>query len=273
MNRISQVETSAGQIKCDRVISSIPASVLAEVVTPALPRQFIAGGDAANVGVVNVAIPSCLYRHEAARLLKVEGFGFLIPRSVEDNKAGILGIVFDSDSLPTQDLQGVAATGCATAPTKLTVMMGGAHWQERKAPEELPSIVEMEENAKQAIVRMLEVPREYLDAEETVVEATLQRDCISWYTVGHPVRMARLHQSMVGTLPGAAQGGLRDAAAVQWKGKLTLVGASYTGVSVNDCVTRARDTVLQVVEEEKQQGTSEKKTTGLELLALQCGLL
>ena len=244
-----------------------------------MPRQFIAGGEAANVGVVNVAIPSWLYRRDAAvRLLKVEGFGFLIPRSVEDNKAGILGIVFDSDSLPTQDLQGVAVEGSATAPTKLTVMMGGAHWQDRKAPDELPSIAEMEENAKQAITRMLEVPREYLDAEETVVEATLQKDCIPWYTVGHPVRMARLHQAIVGTLPGAAQGGIRDAAAVQWKGKLTLVGASYTGVSVNDCVTRARDTVLQVVEEEKQHdhasgGKIDKKTTGLELVALQCGLL
>lgn len=50
-----------------------------------------------------------------------------------------------------------------------------------------------------------------------------------------------------------------------WKGKLALVGASYTGVALNDCVLGARRTARRIISEERNG--AEAKTTGLERFA------
>ncbi|KDN45274.1 Protoporphyrinogen oxidase [Tilletiaria anomala UBC 951] len=255
------VKTSSGTIVCDRVVSSLPAATLNALLSPALPEQYLTGGASANVGVVNIAIPSWLLG-DRKRLLKVEGFGFLVPRSVNENKDGILGVVFDSDSLPAQDVPLGGSTSART-PTKLTVMMGGAHWQDLPR-DQLPSQKALIEGAKAAVVRYLDVPHEMLDDPSTLIVARMQSDCIPWYTVGHPVRMAKLHRAILDGYHGQE---------APWKGRLALVGASYTGVSVNDCVARATETAQKIVEEETRGAGSERKTTGLEILALPCGLL
>ena len=62
--------------------------------------------------------------------------------------------------------------------------------------------------------------------EEPVAwHVTLQRDCIPQYTVGHHMRM----QKALWELSGDA-----------WRG-LSVAGAAFNGVGVNDCVKGARD--------------------------------
>ena len=258
-----EITTSSGKITCSRVISALPATVLNDRLSPQLPSNYLTGGAMATVGVVNLAIPSWLYAPRP-RLLSIEGFGFLVPRSVQPNKDGILGIVFDSDSITEQDYapNGTAETG----PTKFTVMMGGAHWQDL-SKDQLPGEEKMIAAAKKAVSKCLGVEMKLLDDPGTMVRAKMQYDCIPWYTVGHPVRMARLHRAILD----GNQSGEAGSQEQSWKGKLALVGASYTGVSVNDCVARAGETMQKIVDEELNG--EEKNVTGLEILALQCGML
>ena len=74
----------------------------------------------------------------------------------------------------------------------------------------------------------------HLDVEEEPLfaQATLQKDCIPQYTVGHEQRMIQLDQV------------LRK----RWDGRLLVAGNSYAGVGVNDCVRGALDVVLGLTE-------------------------
>ncbi|KAN0061709.1 hypothetical protein ACQY0O_005701 [Thecaphora frezii] len=252
------VQTADGDhIEADRIISSLPSSQLARV----LPVDELSGLDynpSANVGVVNLVIsPAAQGEASSSKpLLPVEGFGYLIPRTTPNNEDGILGVVFDSDSLPTQDLRDPLgppdAAELAQRPVKLTVMMGGAHWSHLDAAS-LPSEAEMRERAVRAVSKHLSIPASLLqDPARTKILPTMQRDCIPQYLVGHPVRMAALHRML------ANHSTLAD--------KLSLVGASYTGVSLNDCVAYAAETMDRIIDAELCGGSDRagKVVTGLE---------
>ncbi|PWY98749.1 Protoporphyrinogen oxidase [Testicularia cyperi] len=234
-----RIRTISGQtITVDRIVSSLPSTQLAKMLPEdeALPQ--LAHNPAANVGVVNIVMQPT---GSGKSPLPVEGFGYLIPRSTPANEDGILGVVFDSDSLPTQD-----TADATTKPIKLTVMMGGSHWTNT---DSLPSEAQMKQRAVKAVSQHLGIPREALEDESnTIVIATMQRDCIPWYLVGHPIRMAQLHKALQ-QHPTLA-------------GKLTLTGASYTGVSLNDCVAYASEAVERIVSAETQD--AHKVVTGLE---------
>jgi oxygen-dependent protoporphyrinogen oxidase len=221
----------------------------------ALPH--LAHNASADVGVVNVALPAGLvaqHVRSGARVLPVQGFGYLLP-SGTPNAAGVLGVVFDSDSLPTQDAAAPTAEAAAAAPTKLTVMLGGPHWKGR-AP--LPDAPQLRRLALDALHAHLGLPRALLDDPATLVVARLQRACIPHYAVGHLGRMRELHAAL-------------SSASSPWRGRLALVGASWTGVSLNDCVLGARRTARRIIDEE-QQGEAgaahwHATTTGLERFA------
>ena len=212
-------------IEAHRIISSIPSSQLADILPPSADLPQLMHNPSANVGVVNIVVaPNAVPKGKA--LVPVEGFGYLVPRTTPGNEDGILGVVFDSDAIPDQD-----SAEAAARPVKLTVMMGGSHWSSLST---LPSEEEMKARAIRAVSHHLGIDSALLeDASKVTVQATLQKDCIPWYLVGHPVRMARLHKALES-----------DEAL---KNKLTLVGASYTGVSLNDCVAYATEAVEQIV--------------------------
>lgn len=156
----------------------------------------------------------------------MKGFGYLIPRTVskDRNPHQVLGVVFDSDMLGGQ--------------TRLTVMMGGHYWNDTQIPakEDLP---------RQAL-ETLELHGLIPDNVEPVAShVQLQKDCIPQYAVGHVQRMTELHQQ------------LND----RYNGKLGVVGSSYSGVGINDCVLGSWRQARQLVE----TGTS----TGLEHYILQ----
>ncbi|KAI9754130.1 MAG: hypothetical protein M4579_004852 [Chaenotheca gracillima] len=145
-------------------------------------------------------------------ILPVQGFGYLLPQSVplEQNYERALGVVFDSVGTGAQD----------TVPgTKLTVMLGG-HWWDDWA--ELPSHEECIDMAKSVLARHLGI-HEQPDA----VNATLQKKCIPQYLVGYQKKLDQMETQMSRT----------------YSGRVKLMGSSFGGVALNDCVRSARDLV------------------------------
>lgn len=244
---ISQVQTSSGSFTCSRIISALPSSTLSSILDPtSLPSQalsLLSHNPASNVGVINVAISSSEVPSGQRLLGKIEGFGYLVPRSAPNNNDGILGVVFDSDALPDQDKQDQATTA---APTKFTVMMGGTtYWPSSKSSLDsssqslsLPSENELKDAAIKALSQQLGLSESILKSSNTIIKVQLQRNAIPQYLVGHPIRMKTLHDLL--TKP--------DDGGSSWSNHLTLVGASYIGVSLNDCVAHSEKTIRRLLE-------------------------
>lgn len=182
----------------------------------------------AETHAVSVMVVNLFYKE--TDLPVPEGFGYLIPQSIpfEQNPERGLGVIFDSYSTVGQD---------SVPGTKLTVMLGGHFWDDWPA---LPSEEEGVEMARSLLSRHLG-----LNATPAITQATLQRDCIPQYLVGHRSRMDRAHNE------------LRQ----QFNGRLKVAGSSYGGVGVNDCILSARNLVIDA------EDHSWRNKTGLEEFA------
>ncbi|RPA94850.1 Protoporphyrinogen oxidase [Choiromyces venosus 120613-1] len=182
------------------VISTLFAPSLNSLLPTPLQSPSLASVQAVTVLVVN------LY-YRTPNLLPVQGFGYLIPRSVPDseNPEKALGVIFDSDTTPSPG-------------TKVTVMMGGHYWQGRTSYPDQHEAVKMAITLLQRHLRITETP--------ALTNVTLQKDCIPQYTVGHDERMETAHEDLIG-----------------FNGRLSVAGNSYSGVGLNDCVRSARDVV------------------------------
>jgi len=206
----------------DRIIAGVPSHHLARLL-PDLPH--LAHNPAAHLAVVDVV----LARHDRAASyeLPVHGFGYLVPRSAKPNPHDILGVIFDSDAMPNQ-LEILRSETCSPSSqpfTKLTVMMGGPYWRERAS---LPSEEEAEERALRALHTQLGIPLTVLSRQVRHVRSRVLTDTIPQYLVGHPQRMQELHTIISTQAP--------------WQHRLSLLGYSYGGVGVNDCIATAMDT-------------------------------
>lgn len=192
-----------------QVLSTISSGALARLTD--VPGQFATSLQATPS--VTVMVVNLFFKEEG---LVPNGFGYLIPRSIgfDQNPECALGVVFDSDSTYGQD----------TVPgTKLTVMLGG-HWWDTF--DTYPSAEEGEEMARRVLKRHLNIT-----CSPVAVNASLQKDCIPQYTVGHAKRMqeadAELHRA--------------------FGGRLGVTGNSYNGVGLNDCIKNAANLVTQVI--------------------------
>ncbi|KAI0238754.1 oxygen-dependent protoporphyrinogen oxidase [Massospora cicadina] len=148
---------------------------------------------------VDVAVVSLAF---SKKVLPWPAFGYLVPRSVTDSLA--LGVVFDSCSFPSE----------SPGREVLTVMMGGHRFRKQLGDPAALSSADLLHKARQVIEQHLGISDAPL-----AHQATLQRQCIPQYLVDHPRRMNKLH-------------GLLQA---QFGSKLSVAGASYTGVAINDC--------------------------------------
>ncbi|XP_078064077.1 protoporphyrinogen oxidase-like, partial [Mustelus asterias] len=139
------------------------------------------------------------------------GFGHLIP-SRESGE--ILGIVYDSCSFPQQNRVGPQTT-------RLTVMMGGSWFQKAFGdPDTVPK--------DHLLQRALETVQHHLGITQKPLKTILKvlKDCIPQYTLGHSEHLDTIFGSIEEHhLP------------------LSLIGASYRGVSVNDCIYEAQRAV------------------------------
>uniref|UniRef100_A0A8C5ATJ1 Protoporphyrinogen oxidase n=1 Tax=Gadus morhua TaxID=8049 RepID=A0A8C5ATJ1_GADMO len=187
------------------VVSSALASALPPALAP-LSKQ------AQEISYVTVAVVNLEYQ---GAILPVEGFGHLIPST--ENK-GVLGVVYDSVPFPQHNSpKGVT--------TRLTVMMGGAWFQEVFGSPDTVSEESLLAVATQAV-------RAHLGAgyPPSWSKVALQKNCIPQYYLGHWKRVESMRRYVAEkNLP------------------LSLVGSSYDGVSVNDVINSGRVAVEQLL--------------------------
>ncbi|KAK8152218.1 hypothetical protein BKA80DRAFT_179497, partial [Phyllosticta citrichinensis] len=210
----------------DLVISALPAKTTGEIAlaglgsgtgSASLAKNRQAMKEALNVPTVTVMVVNLFYKQPG--LVPHQGFGYLIPKTVpgEQNPERALGVIFDSDIIPGMD----SARG-----TKLTVMLGG-HWWNGWPESSLPDEEEAVLAAKSLLARHLKI-----EAEPVLTNVALQKDSIPQYNVGH---LKKLH---------SAHGALKEV----YEGRVRVVGNSYYGVGVHDCVVAARQMAENVVE-------------------------
>ncbi|MCJ8745357.1 hypothetical protein PDJAM_G00129460 [Pangasius djambal] len=189
-------------LKADHVISALPASVLASLLPPATRSlsHQLCEINSVSVGVVNL-------EYEGS-VLPVTGFGHLIPSS-EDR--GLLGVVYDSVLFPQHNRRGEPTT-------RVTVMMGGAWFEETLGgPDEVKDQVLLD--------RAVQAVRSHLNITSSPVwsKAAVLKNCIPQYHLGHWKRLEAMRRYISDhALP------------------LTLTGASFDGVSVNDVIFSGR---------------------------------
>lgn len=212
-----RVSSGSNESEFDQVISTIRAKD-----TSALLPTSHSLSEFDKVTYSTVMVINLFYRNPD--ILPIDGFGYLIPKSVpeSENPDRALGVVFDSSSVPGQD----SIPGC-----KVTCIMGGHWWTSKPIPTE--------EEGYRATKNLMKMHLGVTDEPE-LWNAKIQHDCIPQYTVGHIDRMATLHGKLAAEFPG-----------------LGVTGSSYGGVSVNDCVLNARKLAMNVA----LHGT---KVTGLE---------
>ncbi|KAI1316404.1 hypothetical protein EDD11_010047 [Mortierella claussenii] len=240
-------------VLANMVISSIPPRKLHDLLP--ISHSELTYNPSVTVAVVNL-----VYRADQARLSS-PGFGYLIPRSENSavNHQGLLGIVFDSCSVPAQDLG-----PSQDRMLKLTAMIGGHMFEEVVARERAN---DASEDSRAAVVQSSTGPRKGYDKlapffEKTAIDAVKQhlqiesapeivrahihRDCIPQYLVGHLQRMQTLD----------------DQLRKDYEGMLAVTGAGYLGVSVNDCIKNAREVAEAVVSKLEEESDGEAELVG-----------
>jgi oxygen-dependent protoporphyrinogen oxidase len=192
------------ELHTTHVFSGIPAWELANI----LPRRSEFSGmssslrkvPSVDVGVVNLTYQGSQLTHQ--------GFGFLVPKSQTDT-CNVIGVVYDSCVFPEQD---------KFPQTRLTAMMGGHMFQKKFGNPQCVSKDLLLDVSVKEIEKVLEIsPSQLIDSHVSV-----QEKCIPQYIVGHQKNLDALAEQ------------------VEQLGRLTLLGASFHGVSVNDCIYNAK---------------------------------
>jgi len=191
------------------VVSTLYAPATNSLLSPAHRIPALARIEAVTVLVANLYFAT-------SNLLPVQGFGYLLPKSIpaSSNPHDALGVIFDSCATPQPSETG----------TKVTVMLGGHHWNGRTS---FPSDAEGVRMARDVLRRHLNI-----DEEPLAANAALNRDCIPQYNVGHDERLQTAKKALLDT----------------FDGRLSVAGASYKGVGMNDCIRSARDVAKGLVE-------------------------
>ncbi|KAI0966253.1 hypothetical protein F4678DRAFT_475985 [Xylaria arbuscula] len=197
----------------DHVICTLFSKQLARITEPRNSLPSLAETHAVTIMAVNLWYPN-------PNLLAEGGFGYLIPSSTPDNDEGALGVLFDSD----------LRTGDSEMPgTKLTVMLGGHHWD---GWEHFPSKKLGIAMAKEVVRRQLGIS----ENEKVVAGARLCRECLPQHFVGHRDRMREAHYELMSA----------------FQGHLTVAGPSYTTVGVIPAMRAGFDAGMRVARDHPQ---------------------
>ncbi len=187
-------------LKADHLISALPADPLGDLLMPHLPSAALAmkGIPGASVTLVHLG-----YRK---KVLKLKGFGYLIPSS---EKEETLGVVWDSSAFPQQNLH--------PDQTRLSVMIGGSRMQDFGCRTEK----EFKEIALRAVQRHMGI-----ETLPDMQHVHIVRSAIPQYVVGHAAKIQQIEQELAHFSP-----------------HFSLLGNCFHGVSINDCVARAQQCV------------------------------
>lgn len=197
-----KISLEDGVMSADHIISALPAKALSSILPSSCQPlvQLLQDISTVTVAVVNL-------EYEGS-VLPIAGFGHLIPSS-EDR--GLLGVVYDSVPFPQHNRPDGQTT-------RLTVMMGGAWFQEVFGAPEAATEERLLARATEAVRSQLGVA-----TAPSWSRVTLQRDCIPQYYQGHHRRVESMRSF------------IREK-----RLSLSLIGASYDGVSVNDVIFSGR---------------------------------
>ncbi|MEC7838903.1 MAG: protoporphyrinogen oxidase [Chlamydiota bacterium] len=142
------------------------------------------------------------------KVFKRKGFGHLIPSKEQEN---MLGVVWDSSVFPEQNKN--------ENQIRLTAMLGGSHQ---------PEIIDKPESEiKQIVLEGLQKQMN-IDAIPDFVSIHYAKNAIPQYTIGHNSRVQEMQRSFA-----------------KISENITLLGNSYHGVAVNDCIARANATATK----------------------------
>ncbi|TMS11225.1 Protoporphyrinogen oxidase [Larimichthys crocea] len=204
-----KIHLEDGVILADHVISALPAKALSSVLPSScqLLIEHLQDIFTATVAVVNL-------EYEGS-ILPVEGFGHLLPSS-ED--LGLLGVIYDSVAFPQHNRPNGQTT-------RLTVMMGGAWFQEVFGSPE--SVTE-----QCLLAKATEAVHCHLGVTTAPIWSwvALQKNCIPQYYHGHFRRVESMRSFI-------RKNNL----------SLSLIGSSYDGVSVNDVIFIGRKAVEELL--------------------------
>ena len=222
-----------------------------------LPLPHLRKNPHSSVTVLNLVFPNNLPNSSTAAepttttttTLHPPGFGYLIPRpehgyddslapepqpgregreegSTPEPGLGLLGVVFDTASLPEQDHDGENHADAAKF-TKLTAMLGGPYLSARRESSP-PSL----SDAQLVEAALRHISSHLGHALPPPVHYVVHRNAesIPTYLVGHTGRM----------------GELRRALQERWGGRMKVIGAGVGGVSVSDCVKAGRQAASEV---------------------------
>ncbi|XP_051003808.1 protoporphyrinogen oxidase isoform X6 [Acomys russatus] len=203
-----KVSLGDSSLEADHIISAIPASVLGRLLpAEAAPLAHVLN----TITAVSVAVVNLQYK---GACLPVQGFGHLVPSSEDPT---VLGIVYDSVAFPEQD---------GNPPgLRVTVMLGGYWLQKLEADGQELSPELFQQQAQAAAATQLG-----LKERPSHCLVHLHKNCIPQYTLGHWQKLESAMQFLTAQrLP------------------LTLAGASYDGVAVNDCIESGRQAAAAVL--------------------------
>lgn len=185
-------------IRGDRVFLAIPSKAAAQLLKSVdvdISEEMLKT-PYASVAVVNMGWNQ--------KVLKEEGFGYLVPSS---QKQDVLGIVFDSSALAQQNEH--------DEETRLTAMLGGMHD---------PGIADLsEEEIKEKVFRALHRHLNITVKPEAIL-VTIAKHSIPQYEVGHEARLHHIEERL---------GHISNS-------RICLLGNSWRGISVNDCIAEAK---------------------------------
>ncbi|XP_014673322.1 PREDICTED: protoporphyrinogen oxidase-like isoform X2 [Priapulus caudatus] len=203
------VETPNLKIEANHVFSALPAKDISKLLYPNHQdlAQILGRIQSCTVGVVNLEYKG--------RPVKTEGFGYLIPSS---EKAKILGVVFDSCAFPQLDRNDGEYS-------RFSCLMGGAWFEELYGNAD-----SVDPNTLLDVA--VESMRNHLGVTVNPVRSnvTINKNCIPQYYVGHHNIVSSSRQYIT-----------------QNRLPISLLGASYDGASINDCIYNARKEVEAVV--------------------------
>lgn len=197
-----KINLEDGVISADHIISALPAKALSSVLPSSCQPLIQLLQD---ISTVTVAVVNLEYE---GSILPVMGFGHLLPSS--ENR-GVLGVVYDSVPFPQHNRPDGQTT-------RLTVMMGGAWFQEVFGDPETVTEEYLLARATEAVNSQLGVT-----AAPSWSRVTLQKDCIPQYYQGHHRRVESMRSFI-------RENNL----------SLSLIGSSYDGVSINDVIFNGR---------------------------------
>ncbi|XP_076594182.1 protoporphyrinogen oxidase isoform X1 [Chaetodon auriga] len=203
-----KIHLEDGVISADHVISALPAKALSSAL-PSSCQPLIQ--QLQDIDTVTVAVVNLEYE---GSILPVTGFGHLLPSS-EDR--GLLGVVYDSVPFPQHNRPNGQTT-------RLTVMMGGAWFQEVFGAPEAVTEECLLTRATEAVQCHLGVT-----TAPSWSWVALQRDCIPQYYKGHFRRVESMRSFI-------KKNSL----------SLSLIGSSYDGVSVNEVIFSGRTAVEEL---------------------------